>query len=346
MDNDIQGSLLAAIPLPALIIDSEGRISAVNDAGTEIFGRLLQGRHYATAIRQPRLLDAIDRTIATGTAHEGELQSWEGPREISYGASCRPLDLPGGAAVLICLMDRTDRERAGMMRRDFVANVSHELRTPLTALLGFIETLRGAARDDAQARERFLGIMQGEAERMNRIVEDLLSLSRVEEDERMRPTKLQDLAGIIDSAVQSLRPLAEAQNVTIDVSGREEAGPVPGDADQLQQVMTNLLENAIKYGGAGKTVTVAMRKIDRDAELRGPAICIEVTDRGEGIDPIHLPRLTERFYRVDSHRSRQMGGTGLGLAIVKHIIGRHRGRLAVSSKIGQGSRFSVFLPAG
>jgi len=344
MNNDIQQALVGAIPLPALLIDGEGRIASVNGAGAEIFGPTLVGRHYATAIRQPRLLDAIDRTIATGTAHEGELQSWHGTREVSYTASCRPILMSEQTSVLICLVDRSDREQAGIMRRDFVANVSHELRTPLTALLGFIETLRGAARDDPKARDRFLGIMQGEAERMNRIVKDLLSLSRVEEEERMRPTAPQDLCVVIDNAAQSLRPLIEAQKITITITGREAATPVPGDADQLQQVMTNLLENAIKYGGAGKTVTIALRKVDRDGELRGPALCIEVIDQGEGIDPIHLPRLTERFYRVDSHRSRQMGGTGLGLAIVKHIISRHRGRLAVASDPGKGSRFSVFLP--
>lgn len=337
-------SLVDAIPLPTVLIDDEGRIAAVNSAAAEVFGQTLSGRHYAMAIRQPRLLDAIDRTFATQSAHEGAYVTTAGLRDVTYTAYCRPLRFNGGAAVLICLMDRSEQDQAGMMRRDFVANVSHELRTPLTALLGFIETLGGAARDDAQARDRFLAIMRGEAERMNRIVKDLLSLSRVEEEERMRPTQPITPLKVVERAVEALRPQAEKDGTSIVIEGAEAAAQIPGDADQLQQVMTNLVENALKYGGKGGKVTIAFSQVERDASLRAPALRIDVADQGEGIDPIHLPRLTERFYRVDSHRSRQMGGTGLGLAIVKHIISRHRGRLSISSTPGQGSVFSVFLP--
>lgn len=337
-------SLVDAIPLPTLLIDHEGRIAAVNAAADGVFGPSLIGRHYAMAIRQPRLLDAIDRTFATNSAHEGEYVTSPGLRDISYVAFCRPVQINAHDGILICLMDQSDRTQAGMMRRDFVANVSHELRTPLTALLGFIETLRGAARNDAEARERFLTIMRDEAERMNRIVKDLLSLSRVEEDERVRPTEPVASLAVVERAVQALRPQADKSGVTIQIEGAEAATDVPGDADQLQQVMTNLIENAIKYGGQGGVVTIAFSQVARDPNLRAAALRIDVADQGEGIDPIHLPRLTERFYRVDSHRSRQMGGTGLGLAIVKHIISRHRGRLSISSTPGQGSVFSVFLP--
>jgi two-component system, OmpR family, phosphate regulon sensor histidine kinase PhoR len=235
---------------------------------------------------------------------------------------------------------------AAAIRRDFVANVSHELRTPLTALLGFIETLKGAARDDPAARERFLNIMEREAERMNRLVQDLLSLSRVEAEERVRPTERVDIVAHLGSAVAALRPMAEGAGVALQVTG--EAGPlmIAADADQMTQVFHNLIENAVKYGGAGKLVTIAVSREERDLSLRGPAVRIDVIDKGEGIDPLHLPRLTERFYRVDSHRSRERGGTGLGLAIVKHIVNRHRGRFRVESVKGQGSTFSVILPAG
>ena len=230
------------------------------------------------------------------------------------------------------------------MRRDFVANVSHELKTPLTSVLGFIETLRGPARDDVETRDRFLGIMEVEARRMNRMVQDLLSLSRVEGQERMRPSDRVDLGRVIRGAVSTLRPVAESAGNALDVRLPEEVRPVSGDPDQLTQVFLNLIENALKYGGAGRPVLVEVTEGEGAGGLRGPWICASVHDRGEGIDPRHLPRLTERFYRVDNHRSRAMGGTGLGLAIVKHIVNRHRGRLKITSEPGQGSRFAVYLP--
>jgi two-component system phosphate regulon sensor histidine kinase PhoR len=245
----------------------------------------------------------------------------------------------GGA--LCAFEDISEQEQMGQMRRDFVANVSHELRTPLTALLGFIETLRGTAREDPIARERFLGIMAAEAERMNRLVRDLLHLSRVEADERVRPTERHDIASLIWQAVHAFRPMAEASGVSIEVTGADQAMMIPADPDQITQVLTNLIENAIKYGGAGKPVSIS---VAREAGLRGPVVRISVTDRGDGIDPVHLPRLTERFYRADGHRSREKGGTGLGLAIVKHIVNRHRGRMVMDSTLGKGSTFAVILP--
>ena len=247
--------------------------------------------------------------------------------------------------VLIVIEDSTAINNAGQMRRDFVANVSHELRTPLTALTGFIETLRGAARDDPEARERFLEIMQRETARMNRLVSDLLSLSRVEGDERVRPTKDVDLSPIVQSVLSTLGPLAKDRSVKIVTHGIEDNAELPGDADQLSQVVTNLVENAIKYSGQASTVTIALRWEADNPMVRGDAWILEVSDTGEGIDPVHIPRLTERFYRIDSHRSREMGGTGLGLAIVKHIVNRHRGRLRIESTPGQGSNFTVVLPA-
>ena len=231
------------------------------------------------------------------------------------------------------------------MRRDFVANVSHELRTPLTALMGFIETLSGPAKDDPEARARFLGIMSGEAERMNRLVGDLLSLSRVEAEERVRPTQAVNLTDVLQTALRNLNPLAVDNDVTLTPVFGTEPMPLRGDADQLLQVFTNLIENAIKYGGEGKNVEITAEIQQHDSALRGPSARITVTDQGPGIDPVHLPRLTERFYRADNHRSRTLGGTGLGHAIVKHILNRHRGRLKITSTPGEGASFCVILPS-
>jgi two-component system phosphate regulon sensor histidine kinase PhoR len=248
----------------------------------------------------------------------------------------RAVETDVGGGVLVCFEDVTHLEQAGQMRRDFVANVSHELRTPLTALLGFIETLRGPALGDVVATDRFLSMMQAEAERMEHLVHDLLSLSRVEAQERVRPTEPVDLNAMIGSVIHGLRPLARQSDVEIAADQPDTALTVPGDAEQLRQVVSNLIENAIKYGGQGKTIHVRLETTESEPLVRGPAAVITVRDEGPGIAPEHIPRLTERFYRVDSHRSRAMGGTGLGLAIVKHIVGRHRGRLRIESTPGRG----------
>lgn len=333
-------SLVAGVPIPLLLIDEADRILATNDAAVRLFGPAVEARHYLTVIRQPAVTSCIEATRRTARETQGRMLI-AGP---SLDRSFRVVTTPVlDRRVLVSLEEITDVEQASRIRRDFVANVSHEMRTPLTALLGFIETLRGAARDDAAARERFLSIMAREAERMNRLVAELLSLTRVESEERVRPTAPVDLAALARSAAASLRPVAEAAGAEIELTGAAEPLTAPGDADQLTQVLTNLIENALKYGGPGR-VTVALSGQARDPVLKRPVARIDVIDRGEGIDDLHLPRLTERFYRVDSHRSREKGGTGLGLAIVKHIVNRHRGRLKIESRKGQGSRFTVLLP--
>ncbi|MEP5004165.1 MAG: ATP-binding protein, partial [Paracoccaceae bacterium] len=264
----------------------------------------------------------------------------------TFDVSCRvmPNSTKGSEAVLLCFSDISLLQQAGQMRRDFVANVSHELRTPLTALIGFIETLRGPARNDPKATDKFLNIMQGEGERMNRLVGDLLSLSRVEGDERVRPTTQIELIEHLDSIMRTMGPLAQDAQVALELDCDVAKVEMTADADQLTQVFTNLIENAIKYGGSGKRVVLRVRASERDAVLRTKGVCVQVIDYGPGIDPVHLPRLTERFYRADDHRSRALGGTGLGLAIVKHIINRHRGRLRVESELGQGATFTVLMP--
>ncbi len=330
--------ILAGLPLAALVIDAGGRISRANSAALVLLGQAIVGRHHGFALRQPEVLEAISQTLERRESSVVR-QILTGPsHEVVHRVTVSPVD--NGA--LCTFHDISDQEQAEQMRRDFVANVSHELRTPLTSLLGFIETLRGAARDDGVVRARFLGIMAAEAERMNRLIRDLLHLSRVEAQERQRPSERHDLAGLVQSAIQNLRPLAEHAGLAIEVKGLDAPIPVLVDPDQMMQVVTNLVENAIKYGAGGGKVHIALQ---RETGPRGPQIRLDVTDQGEGIDPMHIPRLAERFYRVDGHRSREKGGTGLGLAIVKHIAHRHRGRLVVDSALGRGSTFSVILPA-
>ena len=345
MDKPETAALIEAMPLPAVLIEATGRIAAATAHALSLFGGLALGRDFLMSFRQPELSSAIEAALRDGApvqARYAIARAAQAP--ISYRVTINPVAVSPRAA-LCTFEDITEAELISQMRRDFVANVSHELRTPLTALLGFIETLRGAARDDAAARTRFLAIMNTEAGRMNRLIGDLLSLSRVEAQERVRPTTLIDLRDVIGSVLDTLRPLAAESGITLEMSGAEIPFETLADADQLTQVFSNLMENAIKYGGAGKQVSIEMAHVDLDPQLRVPALAITVTDRGDGIDAAHLPRLTERFYRVDTHRSRQKGGTGLGLAIVKHILSRHRGRLKIESTIGVGSRFQVILPA-
>ena len=331
------GEIVGALPVPVVLIGKDERLVAANAAAVELLGTIPIGRHHGLALRQPALLDAIAGVLRGGPTVEVRHAILGPSHEVIHRVTVAPVT--GG--VVLTFTDLSEQEQIGQMRRDFVANVSHELRTPLTALLGFIETLRGPARDDAAARDRFLAIMGREAERMNRLVRDLLHLSRVEAQERVRPTEPLDLAAAIRSSVASLRQVADEAGVAIELAGTGQPFEVPADADQITQVLNNLIENAIKYGAAGGRVLVTL---DRGQGARGPMARIEVRDFGEGIDQIHLGRLTERFYRVDGHRSREKGGTGLGLAIVKHIVNRHRGRLIIDSHKGKGSTFTIMIP--
>ena len=344
MDHSTIPALLQAIPLPSVLIGRGERILGANSTALELLGPGIVGRHFITAIRQPNVLDAVETTMRERGQRTARYLGSDGDQDTTFNVTCSKVQTDLGSGVLVCFEDVTHLEKASQMRRDFVANVSHELRTPLTALMGFIETLQGPAKGDLVATERFLGIMAGEAARMERLVQDLLSLSRVEADERVRPTQQVDLGALVQSVVHSIRPLAEEAQVEIALTLPDEKVIAPADDDQIRQVFTNLIENAIKYGGGGKTVYVTLRTHNHAPSLRGPGAVVEVRDEGPGINAIHIPRLTERFYRVDSHRSREMGGTGLGLAIVKHIVSRHRGRLRVESVPGQGSTFVVILP--
>jgi two-component system, OmpR family, phosphate regulon sensor histidine kinase PhoR len=335
----ITAAMLDGFPLPALIIGKDERVRAMNAAATQLLGAAMQGRHHAIALRQPEIQAALVSALTLSKAGVGR-HLVPGPSQDGvHRVTVTPL--PGDAGVLCVFEDLSAAEQMGLMRREFVANVSHELRSPLTALLGFIETLKGAARNDAAARDRFLAIMEREAGRMNRLIHDLLHLSRVEADERVRPTERVSLREVLLGTMATLRPMADEARVEMRLTGAEGALTVAGDQDQLVQVFQNLIENAVKYGGSDRVVTVDLVP---DMLIKTPAIRVAVSDQGEGIDPKHIPRLTERFYRVDDHRSREKGGTGLGLAIVKHIVQRHRGRMRIESTLGQGSTFSVILP--
>lgn len=337
--------LVPAIPVPCAYVTQGGLVGAISPAMEALFGGAILWRHYITAFRQPDLIDRIEAVLAGAAVQTGSYMGRDHGRDTTYRVTISPLVEDGGhPGALVFFDDVTHLEEAGARRSEFVANVSHELRTPLTAIAGFIETLRGPARDDTEARARFLEIMERETHRMNRLVDDLLSLSRVEDEERVRPIASVDLAELLASVMRGLVPQAEAREVTLVVSGADHPAIAPGDPDQLTQVFSNLVENAIKYGHERGRVEVTLERLEDAKLLRGPAMRITVRDEGEGIPPRHLGRLTERFYRVDSHRSRGMGGTGLGLAIVKHIVSRHRGRLRIESDVGKGSTFTVYLP--
>ncbi len=334
-------SILEALGHPAVIVGRDERILYANQAAKDVLGPAIEGRHHAMALRTPAVLSSIARCLSARERSEARHSVPLGTRDQVFRVTVSPVDGADVDGALCILQDITATEEASQMRRDFVANVSHELKTPLTALMGFIETLRGPARNDPAAQERFLGIMDREAGRMNRLVRDLLQLSRVEAEERVRPSDPVDLAGLIQMTLATLRPQAQAAEIEVQFEAPVDKPVVPGDADQLTQVFHNLIENAIKYGAPQSLVRVTIAPF---AGASGPMVQVDVIDQGEGIPAIHLPRLTERFYRVDAHRSRERGGTGLGLAIVKHIVQRHRGRLLVESAVGEGSTFSVLLP--
>jgi two-component system, OmpR family, phosphate regulon sensor histidine kinase PhoR len=342
-------SIVDALPYAILQIDADEHIARANTAARALFGDGLEGKPLFAYLRDPGVLDALAAALQ-GAFPEAVDVRLAGP--VERGLRVRSVPLPRGVgsrpAALLAIADVTSVQQAERMRRDFVANVSHELRTPLATLVGFIETLQGPARDDPQARERFLGIMDTQVARMTRIVKDLLSLSKIEELEHTPPSTRVDAGTILGGTLDALAMTAREKRTTLAVDVTPDLPPVTGDGDQLAQVFQNLVDNAIKYGRPGGTVRVSASRaaaLPRGFVARAKSyVAIRVADDGEGIAREHLPRLTERFYRVDAGRSRDMGGTGLGLAIVKHIVNRHRGTLDIESEIGRGTTFTVYLP--
>jgi two-component system phosphate regulon sensor histidine kinase PhoR len=339
--DDLLRAVVAGMPDPVVALDRDGRVLAFNDRGRALAPALRYGEPISFALRMPELLDAIGRAATQGE-EQRVVYSERVPLDRWFETIVMPVKREPSASrpdfVLMTFHDLTPLRRVEEMRADFVANASHELRTPLAALLGFIETLQGSARDDAKARERFLGIMQEQARRMARLIDDLLSLSRIELNAHRRPDTPVDLVPIVRQVVDGLQTLARDRGVSVNIEGAA-ALNVLGDHDELVRIFENLIENALKYGAAGKRVDIKLAA-SADSE---PEAEVSVRDYGPGIAPEHLPRLTERFYRVDVSESRAQGGTGLGLALVKHILARHRGRLTIESAPGAGATFTVHL---
>jgi two-component system phosphate regulon sensor histidine kinase PhoR len=338
-------AMLSGLPNPALALDRDGTVVGFNGPAAAFAPALRKGEHASFALRMPEIVEAVRHAASTGEPRRIEF-SERVPVDRWYEAHVAALNLHGDREVdgpdlvLVTVNDLTPLRRMEEMRADFVANASHELRTPLATLSGFIETLQGSARDDAPARERFLGIMKQQAFRMARLIDDLLSLSRIELNAHVRPETPVDLVATVRQVTDAMQTLARDRGVEIAFDAPVEPTIVAGDRDELVQVFENLVENALKYGAAGKRVEISvMREIAVTPEAQ-----VTIKDFGPGIPPEHLPRLTERFYRVNVAQSRSEGGTGLGLAIVKHILARHRGRLAIDSILGRGATFTVRLP--
>jgi two-component system, OmpR family, phosphate regulon sensor histidine kinase PhoR len=331
-------TLLGQVPDPVIMVGSEGLVVEANPAARGLLPALKVGQPLAFGLRAPDILNAVMRS-APGFSAQVEYRQG-GPAERIFVVEITALreSEAGTPGVMLLFRDLTEAGRLERMRVDFIANVSHELRTPLASLVGFIETLQGPAQDDAVARERFLSIMQAQAWRMTRLIDDLLSLSRIELREHVNPDTPVDLRAVTEQIIDTLMPVARERGVVIALDAAEGPFTVRGDRDELLRVAENLVENAVKYGESGKRVDVVLARREGEAELA-------VRDYGPGIAPEHLPRLTERFYRVDVAESREKGGTGLGLAIVKHIVNRHRGRLRIESELGHGASFRVILPA-
>ena len=342
LEIELTGSnaVIAALPDPLILINERREVVRQNAAALALLGDHVLRRDLAVALRQPTFLAAVDAVLTGGP---GRMVEFDLASPVERHLSARIDPLPArtedGVVLLVSLHDLTSVKRAEQMRADFVANASHELRTPLSTLVGFIETLQGPAADDEDARVKFLAIMQQQASRMARLVEDLLSLSRIEMNEHLPPTTPINLVNVLRHVGQTLEMKAAARGMSIDYEIGNEQAKVVGDADELAQLFQNLIDNAIKYSKPDTAITIGVGPSRRFRD----GFAIQVRDRGEGIARTHLPRLTERFYRVDTARSREMGGTGLGLAIVKHIINRHRGQLEIDSEIGEGTVFTVHL---
>ena len=359
-------TLINAYPDPALLVRENGTVIAANGSASDIF-RLPRrsGGLAAPMLRRPDVLLALKEVERLGLPQMLEIEVSGDPDEF-YRARLSPLKIEDESFVLISLQELTELRRAEKARADFLANASHELRTPLTSLSGFIETMRGPARDDPESWGRFLDIMYAQTERMRRLIHDLLSLSRIELNEHMRPDAIVDLAVVVHETADAITPIARQRNVSLVVDAPDAPVLVRGQRDELLQVAQNLIDNAVKYSEPDTTVRIALRadleeslaqafatrRLDNAARItivRGRIdpearyACLRVEDGGRGIERIHLPRLGERFYRIEESRDRLVGGTGLGLAIVKHIMSRHRGSFAVESAPGIGSAFSIWL---
>ncbi len=357
--------VLGALPDAAFVVDREGRMDWANARARAKLGLPLAGQRLAAALRDPRLLEAILDVAAGGEPQSVPFAS-AGPLEEYFQAQIAGFELGGKHYAMVVVHDQTAAKKVERMRVDFLANASHELRTPLAAVVGSIETLTGHARNDPAGQERFLGIMQVQADRMRRLIDDLLSLSKIEMNEHVPPQGEADLEAIARETIDTLSPISGRKNVRVTLKRADGAAMVSGNRDELVQVAQNLIDNAIKYAPEGGSVEVEVGgEVPRDrlgavarrnpeaaqvslAAPRTDPDCtygyIRVSDNGPGMPRASLPRLSERFYRVEEAKNSDRIGTGLGLAIVKHIANRHRGGLFVESQVGQGSSFTACIP--
>ncbi|NGM23622.1 PAS domain-containing protein [Roseomonas stagni] len=343
-------AIIERLPDPLVVLDETGAALRANGAARTLFGSGqggAPGGDLAALLRHPALAEAVASARAAGLPQRADI-ALPVPvmRELTVHAV--PLDPPlsDGGRLLLLLSDRTRDRAVERMRVDFVANASHELRTPLASVIGFIDTLRGPAKDDPEAQARFLGIMADQAERMRRLIDDLLGLSRIEVTEHQPPTGRVDLATLAAAEAEAMAPILAPRGATVALALTPGTVAAPADAGQIGQVLRNLLENAARYGREGGTIRLSVAPAEPGTRWPArPGVVLTVQDEGPGIPRQHIPRLTERFYRVDRGRGRSIGGTGLGLAIVKHIVNRHRGVLLIESEEGVGSTFRVWLPA-
>ena len=334
--------ILERLPDPVVVLARDHTVRRANAAARSAFGNDMPA-----VLRHPGMRGAIDRALATSQSQTAEV-TLPAPVPRDLYATVVPMDPPlaDDGLALVVLSDRTRERVVERMRADFVANASHELRTPLASLIGFVETLRGPAADDPPAQRRFLGIMAEQAARMNRLIDDLLSLSRIELTEHQAPSEPLDLGELVGRIAAGFEPRLAERNVSLAMRIEGDLPMIAGDPDQLAQVLQNLLDNGLKYGRDGGVLRLDVGLTQPGGHWPGRrGIVLAVADQGIGIPKEHLPRLTERFYRLDKGRSRAVGGTGLGLAIVKHIVNRHRGQLLIESEEAIGTTVSVWLPA-
>jgi two-component system phosphate regulon sensor histidine kinase PhoR len=346
VDQDLLPAFVEALGDPGLVLDRSGAVLHRNRAAARQYPSLQLGRVMTLVMRNPDLVAAIEGSQRTGEPRSFELHETL-PSETWDRVVVAPIRRPDrdwfadeDRQLLVTFQSLTELKRVDALRTDFIANASHEMRTPLASLIGFIDTLLGPAARDAAAREKFLGIMRTQADRMSRLIDDLLSLSRIEMHQHVRPTGSVDLTALLREVREGLQTQAKAADIEVLLTMPATPVTVTGDRGQLYEVFENLIDNAIKYGAEGKTVEVDLSRIDRS----GLTHMVSVIDHGPGVEPEHVPRMTERFYRIDAEASRKKKGTGLGLAIVKHIIQRHRGQMSIKSRPGEGLRVDVLLP--
>ncbi|NNC37654.1 MAG: two-component sensor histidine kinase [Acidimicrobiales bacterium] len=344
MDNQAQSSILSAIPYPALILDADFYIKHANAPAANLFEMDMEGLRIVRVSRQPEILNCVQNALNTGKIQIARVVlNLVRPR--TYQISAAPFEGLDGTkgSVLVTYLDVSAEIDAENARSTFVANVSHELRSPLTSLLGVVETLQGPARNDEKARDRFLALMHDETQRMSRLVGDLLSLAKLESKEHVKPKNRVNIERVIKRVVDSLEASNADHKDRVQIKTDPDLPEIAGDSDELTEVFQNLLENALKYSSPETPVDVSIGQKSAIDPSKAGHVFVEIVDQGDGIAPEHLPRLTERFYRVDKGRSREMGGTGLGLAITKHILNRHRGKMSFDSELGEGTTVTIEL---